>query len=80
MTNYFKRVCVSGTVGALYVCVHLCTSGVSEPFLLIIETGMEGFGVARINAKTIWSAMKLSTTPIQPVSTVNLLLCGLISC
>lgn len=76
MTDYFKTVCremqhVSEQVGVLYVCVHLCTSGVSEPVLLIVETGMEAIGVAEINAKTVWSAMKLSRTLMQPVSTVN---------
>lgn len=40
-------------MGALYLCVHLCTSGVSEPFVLIVETGMEGVGAAEINAKTV---------------------------
>lgn len=60
-----------GRVGVLYICVHLCTSGVSEPFVLIVQRGMEGIGVAEINAKTVWSAMKLSRTLIQPFSTVN---------
>ncbi len=58
---------VSEAVGVLY----MCTLGVSEPFLLIVETGMEGVGVAEINAKTVWAAMKLSRTLIQSISTVN---------
>lgn len=63
--------CVRGRVGALYLCVHLCTSGVSEPFLLIVGTGMEGVGAAEINAKTVWSAVKLCRTLIQYVCEVN---------
>lgn len=46
-------------MGVLYVCVHLCTSWVSEPLLLIVKSGMEGVGVAEINAKTVWTVIQL---------------------
>lgn len=49
----------------IYVCVHLCTSGVCEAFLLIGASGMGGIGLAEINAKTVCPPMKLSRTRIR---------------
>lgn len=47
------------------MCVHLYTSGVCEASLLIGVSGIEGIGVAEINAKTVSPPMKLSRTRIQ---------------
>lgn len=57
------RIRSAGSV--LYVCVHLCTSGVCQAFLLIGASGIGGIGLAEINAKTVCPPMKLSRTHIQ---------------
>lgn len=56
---------IRSTGSVHYVCVHLCTSGGCETFLLIGASGMEGIGLAEINAKTVCPPMKLSRTHIQ---------------
>lgn len=57
------RIRSAGSV--LYVCVHLCASGVCEAFLLIGASGMGGGGLAEINAKTVCPPMKLSRTRLR---------------
>lgn len=59
------RIRSTGSVLYVCVCVHLCTSGGCETFLLIGASGMEGIGLAEINAKTVCPPMKLSRTHIQ---------------